>query len=388
MFKKKSVPADFFVFSVELFEYFKKKILLTSNAVEHSKNWVVKRLLWRRGLLSRPITHVSLVAFAISVVFIGVSFGRLGVFATSSAAAKQELATKLTDPVDIEVDTAIEASYDPNTQISDKPRDKIFEHTVDGGETISTIAQKYGVDVNTVKWANELSDTDKVKPGQKLKILPITGVAHEVKAGDTIYTVAEKYKANPQAVADLYSNYIDESLTIQVGQILVIPDGVPPTKPAPATPAPRYVAQGKKQTAPVKLKQGADDRNAGQKEPGGSLGFVWPFGGRITQYRTGYHTGLDIAGPMGKPIVAAGGGRVVTAIRQGVGYGYHIIIDNGNGYQTLYAHMSRLDVSVGQSVSRGQQIGLNGSTGRSTGPHVHFEVRKGGAMLNPLTFLK
>lgn len=374
---------DFLLFLKDLFRYLKQKVIRFSLFIEHAKNWIVQRLLWRRGVLSRPITHVSLVAFALSVVGIGVLFGKIGVFSSSSAQARQTLVTRLQAPIDSQERSVLAASVNTVTEFSDKPRDQIIEHEVQSGETISGIAEKYGIDANTIRWANDLSDVDKVKPGQKLKILPVTGIAYTVKSGDSIYGVADKFKANPQAIADYWTNDIDESLKLKAGQVLIVPEGVPPTKPAPSRAAPQYVAQG--QTKPVT--PGVDDRTDDQKQTS-SAGFIWPIGGIITQYRTAYHTGIDIAGPTGTPVVAAGSGTVVEALKQGVGYGWHVIVDHGNGYQTMYAHLSRIDVSIGDKVGSGTQVGLRGSTGRSTGPHLHFEVRKSGTFMNPLSYLK
>ncbi len=386
MYRRRPFYQDILLFWLELTIYTKRKVFSLSYFLEGSKNWLVSRLLYRRGMLSRPITHLSLIAFSLAIVFIGVVFSKTGVFSSSSVAARQTLVTRLAAPIDAEERSVIPTSVNPVTQISDKPRDQILNYEVQSGETISQIATKFGVDTNTIRWENNLNDIDKVKPGDTLKILPVSGVAHTVASGDTIYSVADKYHANPQAIADWPFNNIDESLKLKVGEVLIIPDGVPPTKPVPSRPAPQYVAQGKSPQSSVK--QGSDTRSDTQKESGGPLGFIWPVGGIITQYRTAYHTGIDIAGPVGTPVVAAGAGTVTFAAKEAYGYGWHVIIDNGGGYSTLYAHLSRIDVSVGQSVGKGGQVGLRGNTGRSTGPHTHFEVRKGGFPMNPLDYLK
>lgn len=384
MYTRRLHERRFFLFIKHICAYFKHKVVWASITFENGKNFVVKRLLWRRGILSRPITHVSLVAFSLCVAIIALTFGKIGVFATSSAQARQSLVTKLAAPVDAQEAGMVQAEVTTTTDFSEKPRDHIIEHTIASGETISQIAEKYKIDTNTIRWANNLSDGDIVKPGQKLKILPVSGVAHEVANGDTIYTIADKYKANPQAIVDLYSNYIGEDFKVQTGQTVIVPDGVPPAKLAPAKPAPRYIAQAQ----PKAVVPGNDDRNDDQKVSQGPLGFIWPVGGQISQYFTGYHTGLDIAGPIGTPVVAANGGKVVEAAKLGVGYGWHVIVDHGNGYQTMYAHLSRIDVKVGDTVGQGETVGLRGSTGRSTGPHLHFEVRRSGGFQNPLAFLK
>lgn len=381
LYRKQPVFRELFLFFYDAALYCKRKVIRFSIAFENGKNWVVQRLLWRRGVLSRPITHVSLVAFSLSIVFIGIIFGKTGVFSRSSAQARQELVTKLQAPVDAQEGNVLAASVVPVTEKSEKPRDTILEHEVKPGETISQIAEKYQIDVASIRWANDLSDLDKVKPGQKLKILPVEGVAHTVASGDTIYSVAEKYKANPQAIADWPFNNIDETLKLQVGQVLIVPEGVPPTKPAPKREEPRYVAQGK-------VKEGKDTRSADQKKPQGPLGYIWPIAGRLTQRFTRYHTGFDIAGSTGDPISVAATGKVVTAVKERYGYGWHVVVDHGGGMSTLYAHMSQINVSPGQSIGQGQTVGFRGNTGRSTGPHLHFEVRKNGVPQNPGSYLK
>jgi len=120
----------------------------------------------------------------------------------------------------------------------------------------------------------------------------------------------------------------------------------------------------------------------------GSSNFIWPTSGAITQYPVWYHMAIDIANPSAPAVIAADSGTVTYAGCVGYGYGCSLIIDHGNGYQTLYAHLSSYIPDAGASVSQGQQIGVMGSTGRSTGTHLHFEIRSGGQLLNPLNFLK
>jgi murein DD-endopeptidase MepM/ murein hydrolase activator NlpD len=198
-------------------------------------------------------------------------------------------------------------------------------------------------------------------------------VIFKVKSGETIETIAKKYGLpSSQPIVDWpYNEFAnDETFTLTAGQMLVIPGGVPP-KPTPP-PAPRLVAVA----SPNNL------------FAGGSGQFIWPTGGTITQYFSWYHSGLDIANPIGTVVVAADGGRVISVLYQNHDYGYHVRIDHGNGTQTLYGHLSRIDVTEGQNVNRGQQVGLMGSTGRSTGPHLHFEIYVGGRQVNPLPYLK
>ena len=264
-------------------------------------------------------------------------------------------------------------SYNPyggtlGTIISAKPRDKIENYVVKSGDTLAAIAKRFDVSVETIKWANNLK-TEAIKPGDVLKIPPVTGVVHKVSSGETVYSIAKKYKVDPQNIVNFpFNDFADlDTFALNVGQILYVPGGVIEEEKPVA--APRFVAQ----------------IQAGVK---GTSNFIWPTSGIITQYPVWYHTALDIANSSMPAILAADSGTVSYAGCVRYGYGCSIIIDHGNGYQTLYAHLSSIGVSVGQAVSQGQQIGVMGSTGRSTGPHLHFEIRRGGQLLNPLDFLK
>jgi len=203
--------------------------------------------------------------------------------------------------------------------------------------------------------------------------LPATGIAHRVKRGETIYAIAKRYDVSAQAIVDWpYNTFTnDETFALAVGQTLMVPDGVMPKK-TPVAPR-RYYAQLTPEAGRV--------TGTGQ--------FAWPVGGRITQSYRAWHRGIDIASKAMPGIGAADSGTVVIAgWPHPWAYGNRVLIDHGNGYQTFYAHLNQVYVSVGDHVTRGQNIGQMGSTGRSTGPHLHFEVRKGGVGINPLSFLQ
>jgi murein DD-endopeptidase MepM/ murein hydrolase activator NlpD len=273
------------------------------------------------------------------------------------------------------VETSVMEVLDQTTStvVSDKVRDKVLEYTVQSGDTVSAIAAKFGVSTDTIRWENNLASLNAIKPGQVLRILPVTGVKHKVARGETIYSIAKKYGTNPQGVVDFpFNTFSDnETFALAVGQELIVPDGEKPNDVL--------------WSAPRNLVRRTPD--AGVVSASGI--FAWPIGGTITQRFAWYHRGIDIATAMGTPVLAADSGRVTVAgWPDNSGYGNRVLIDHGNGYITLYGHLSRIDVTVGQSVNRGDRIGLEGSTGRSTGPHVHFEIRKGGAHLNPLDYLK
>ncbi len=270
----------------------------------------------------------------------------------------------------------VQVFQDPHTSVSQKPRSEIEEYKVETGDTLSSIASKKDISIDTIKWANDLTDTDSIKPGQTLKILPWSGVSYTVKQGDTVESVAKKYSAEQQAIVDFPFNDVPDDFKLKVGQLLIVPDGSPPELPSPpkVKPQPQYLAQGPQSPA-FQAPYGAQ--------------FIWPAGGQITQYFAWYHPGVDIANRAAPGISASDGGVVVVSgWPDNSGYGNRVVLDHGNGYRSLYAHLSNIYVSVGQTISRGQLIGQMGSTGRSTGTHLHLEIHYKGVPINPLAILK
>ncbi len=257
-------------------------------------------------------------------------------------------------------------------------RSRIVQYEVQPGDVVSNIAKRYGIDVETILWANGLSARSYIRPGDSLKILPIDGVLHTVKRGDTISAISKKYKAEQDQVI-AFNRLQSDGSDIVVGEELVVPDGRKPQA--------RYVATRttSKTFSRVVAPPPSVNAPAGQN-------YIWPSAARIiTQYYGWRHTGLDVAGKSGSAIYAAKSGRIIKSkCGWNGGYGCYIIIDHGNGVHTLYAH-NRTDgmyVSVGQQVSQGETIALMGSTGRSTGPHLHFEVRVNGRKQNPLRYVR
>jgi murein DD-endopeptidase MepM/ murein hydrolase activator NlpD len=226
-------------------------------------------------------------------------------------------------------------------------------YVVREGDTLSEIAEMFGVSVSTIMWANDIARGASLKVGQTLAILPVTGIKHTVKKGDTLASIAKKYHGD----ADEIASYNELGETLEVGTEIIIPDGeLAAAVPAPR--APRSVSSNIAQYAGYYLRP--------------------IVGGVRTQGIHGYN-GVDIAAPAGTPILAAAAGEVIVS-RQGGwngGYGNYVVIKHPNGTQTLYAHNSSNIVGIGQSVVQGQVIGYVGTTGRSTGSHVHFEIRGG-----------
>ncbi len=226
-------------------------------------------------------------------------------------------------------------------------------YVVREGDSISQIAKMFSVSAGTIIWANDIKRGSIIHEGQILVILPISGVQHTVKKDDTLASIAKKYKGDVDEI--IQYNEMSENTVLVVGDVVTIPGGEIAT--------------------PVYSSSGTIVRGSGGPTYSGY--YLRPIvGGRKSQGLHGYN-GVDLAAPRGTPILAAASGRVIISRGSGWngGYGVYIVVRHENGTQTLYSHNSQNIVYVGQNVVKGQVIGYVGSTGRSTGPHVHFEVR-------------
>ncbi len=354
---------DFFDY---FFYYIKLKLVAFSVVFERNKNRLVKLFLMKRGRYNRPFLHLT----TIGILGIGVLIAPF-LSDTFPIFTNQAAALDLTS-ASAEKQSVLAGEEVFQTQITDKPRDKVIEYSVEKGDTVSTVAKKFGVSDDTIRWANDLGG-DNINIGDNLKILPVSGVAHKVDAGDTVYTVAKKYNTNPQKIVDWPFNEFanPETFTLVSGQMLVIPDGIKPSEQPRYVRPQVYIAQG-----PVPVATG---------------GYTYPVRGGISTFFSFYHPGLDITSPVGTPIVAAHSGTI-TKVSVGTydgGFGTNIYISNGAGVTSHYAHMSGVNVGVGQSVVGGRSVvGWIGMTGRTTGPHVHFEMTSGGAPVNPLAYIQ
>ena len=254
----------------------------------------------------------------------------------------------------------------------------IISYTVRPDDNVETIAQRFGLLPTTIQWANrEVEDNpDVLRIGQVVNILPADGIWYSVQSDDTLSAIADKYKAKIDDIIKLPLNNLTTGSNLLPGTKIVIPGGVKPFVPKVAE------AQTSRSAPAVASRYTGPAPNFAA---GGS--FIWPTQGSITQGFWYGHRGIDIANAIGIPVRAADGGYVIYAGWSAVGYGYMVEIDHGNGFITLYAHLSQWYVDNGQGVARGQIIGAMGSTGNSTGPHTHFEVRYGGVPQNPLIYL-
>lgn len=360
---------DFWSF---FWDYWFQRLLVVYRQVESAKDVVVDGLYSKRGKYTRPFIHSGMVG----LLFMGITVGPSVLSNEGDVLSDQSI-----NRVQVLGMSTTEVYAQGTTTVSGEGvvayrGGEVVDYTVQASETLSQIAQKFNLKVDTILWANGLdSPKTKIREGQVLKIPPVDGVVHKVKKGETVYSIAKEYQTNPQGVVDYpFNTFVDdEKFTLAVGQTLMIPDGIIRKEDPAASPA--MLAS---QLTP----------DAGSVSAAGS--FVWPTSGQISQGYKWYHKAVDIANSVGTSILAADSGRVTVAgWTDNTGYGNRVMIDHGNGYVTLYGHMSRVDVVVGQTVRRGDQIGLMGSTGRSTGPHLHFEIRAAGSALqNPLNFLK
>lgn len=356
--------SEFKQFSSDLFSYLAKRVQVSFLKFEAGKGIFVSTLYRQRGKMAKRFVHTGMAGIA-----------ALGVMIAPVIA--EEFPGENIDPWEIPQSENVLSldSSDAKTEtlVSEKMRDKAIEYTVAEGDTVGSIAKKFDVSEDTIRWQNDLKSKDSIKVGQVLEILPITGISHKVLKGDTVFSLAKKYDTSAQAIVDFpYNTFMnDETFELAVGQTIVIPDGV------------KQEAVLWSPTA--RVRQITPD--AGTVVASGS--FVWPTSGSITQRFAWYHKGLDIANSAGPDVLAADAGTVRTAgWLDGYGYGNRVVIDHGNGFTTLYAHLSSIYVVPGQTVGRGARIGRMGSTGRSTGTHLHFEVISNGTYLNPLNVLQ
>ncbi|QQR64709.1 M23 family metallopeptidase [Candidatus Kaiserbacteria bacterium] len=230
-------------------------------------------------------------------------------------------------------------------------------YVVREGDTLSQIAEMFDVSAKTILWANDISSPSKIRPGDSLIILPITGVRHIVKKGDTLASIAKKYAGDIDDI--LAYNQLASAEDVNVGDTVVVPGGV------------------MAQPTPTKKANPSRTKGTTVATGSGSAGYAHPLPGAVrTQGLHGYN-GIDFGASAGAPIYAAAAGEVIVSKSSGYngGYGLYVVIKHANGTQTLYAHNSRNAVGVGDTVAAGDVVGYVGSTGRSTGNHLHFEVR-------------
>lgn len=268
------------------------------------------------------------------------------------------------------------AAIKPGASASKKTkrtRTAIVNYAVEPGDTVSTIAEEFEISVNTILWENNLSAYSIIRPGDSLVILPTSGVTHKVASGETLVGLAAKYKVESNEI--VATNHLPEDGKIAIGQKLIIPGGQKAT----------YASYQPNRYSGISAVKDLIKPPASKQAPGNKM--AWPtVGSRITQYFSWRHFAIDIANKVGTPIYAADAGTIEVA-GWGRGYGNQVVVNHGGGKKTRYGHMSKTLVEKGQKVDKGEVIGLMGSTGWSTGSHVHFEVIINGVKYNPLNYL-
>ncbi|PIZ76738.1 hypothetical protein COY05_00175 [Candidatus Peregrinibacteria bacterium CG_4_10_14_0_2_um_filter_38_24] len=253
-------------------------------------------------------------------------------------------------------------------------------HVVESGESLSVIAARYGLKSETIMWENHLANANSLRIGQSLRVPPVDGVSYTVKSGDTLDKIAKKYSISQDVI--VAQNGLSTE-TLAKGQSVFLPNAKPINGDLIAGSTYRVSSV----TRDIRAISAAPSNAA----PAVGKIFIFPTRGKITQ---GYHSGhyaIDIADRSKPPIWSAASGTVIKASSGtwGGGYGNHVIIDNGDGVQTLYAHMDSVSVSVGQHVNQGEVIGIMGNTGRVygiTGIHLHWEVMINGVKKNPINY--
>ena len=269
--------------------------------------------------------------------------------------------------------TALLAQTITDAAVSVAERSETIEYIVQTGDTISTIAERHGISITTLLGSNGLSVRSLIRPGDQLDILPIDGLTHTVKSGDTVLAIARKYSADADEIVSF--NRMADSGDLRIGETLVIPGG---TQSVPTRT--RSIANVFKTTPQ------STPSNIGSVTGSGSM--IWPTDLRvITQYFGWRHTGLDVDCGYNNDNYAADDGIVQFVGWKG-GYGLTVEVNHGNGIVTRYAHGARNYVANGQSVTQGQPVQLCGTTGRSTGTHIHFEVIQNGKFKNPLEYIR
>lgn len=285
---------------------------------------------------------------------------------------EQMAVTDLSHPSPTPTQTGVAATPTPQaptatltpTPAPTLPRTRVTTYKVQAGDNVWTVAQRFGISQDTVIWANNLEwDPDLLTIGQELYILPTTGVWHTVKEGETLGGIARYYKVDPQKILDYAPNGLDPEGDLVPGSRLIIPGGAKPY-------APKTVIT-----------------DEGVITLGAQTGrFVWPVHGTVTTTFGPSHKAIDIANDMDTPVYAADAGTVVQAGANG-SLGIAVTVDHGGGLTTVYGHLDYLWVREGQRVERGHKIGGLGSTGRSTGPHVHLIVLYQNVPVDPMLYL-
>lgn len=363
---------------------------------------IVSNLVWSgTGDLSstgfaRVISHIMILSVVVGVIVVSTS-------PSDSNNARSARGSSVVLRAGLAGDTEVDSYYDlhaggalfaqqsdivrkadPYTVIPDRPRRGVIEYEVQPGDVLFSIANRFGITPESILWNNEDvldNDPHQILPGTLLQIPPISGVIHTIAEGESLETIADTYKVEVEAItvtAAHWNNLLEGRLP-PVGSTLIVPGGRREFK---GWGLPQY-------------SRADNSSNIGRPALGscgnvngslvGSGSFIWPANNHwVSGYNySAWHPGIDVAGRLGDPVYAADSGFVVYAGWSSVGYGNLVVVDHGNGWQTWYAHLNLILVTCGQSVWQGGTIGAIGSTGRSSVPHLHYEMRYQGTIPNP-----
>jgi len=362
-------------FSVESRERIKISVKGLSLTLSKIKKFFVLGFFWGRGKFYRVGITSSLLLF--SIVFF-IPYTKEEAFLMSSATAKSEPFHFFFSGEVLASDIIYDYGSGKTVIPPNRPEFSIRRYTVQPGDKLSSIAEKFNVSVDTIMWSNGLTSSV-IKPGQVLEIPPIDGVIHVVQKGDTLSSLVKKYNLskkgmNEQTIVD-WNIFLEEPYTLEVGMKLIIPGGEI-ERPKPPTVAISQPSYGKPTTGIII-----------PPNPGLFIRPVPPGYGKLSQGFHPGHTAVDICDARAPDILAAASGKVIFSGWWKGGGGNSIWIDHGNGYVTYYCHMAVLYVRVGDNVVQGQPIGKMGSTGRSTGIHLHFAIHYKGVPVNPLNYI-
>jgi len=367
----KRFVSNFFIYLNKKFRDIPQSIYLTIVfllSIEQMLRFqITRRLIWSRGRHGARFIHISLFAFVMGVFFIGSVFkNEVLVMAQPGTSVYLSSENVITDLKVVRTSIA-----------SVRPANKVTKYSVQEGDTLSTIGEKFGVSADVLRYSNSLSSDNNLKIGEDISIPPVEGAVHTIVSGDTLSGIATKYEVAEQAIVDF--NYLLPPFELAVGDTLIIPDAAIPA-PVNTQNVVGYASN---------IVQSFTTRVTGGTVGDGS--FMLPTSVlTISQYFAWYHSGLDLQS-VGQTdfVIRASDSGTVEQIAYGWngGYGNLIIINHGNGFKTTYNHLESINVDVGQSVDRGQDIAVMGNTGRSTGRHLHFEIIRNGVFVNPLDYL-
>jgi len=346
----------------------------------------------RVGTSVLSLVVIAVVVWLVQMFFSRASDGQINTAAAQGPTPTPAVAVEEVVPVAADVDfEGIPRMAQPYTTIPSRPRQELTTYTVQEGDTIFGISEKFGLDPETILWGNYSilqDDPHALQPGQELNILPVNGTYYEWQDGDGLNGVASFFGVTPEDIINYPGNNLDPATVgdytrpnIEPGTMLIVPGG---RREFVSWSAPLGITRENPAQARV-LGPGACDPISG-----GAVGygnFVWPTN---KHFLSGFdysprsnHWGIDIAGSEGEGVYATDAGVVVYSGWNNYGYGNMVMVDHGNGFQSLYAHLSATYRFCGQSVGQGEGIGAIGSTGRSSGAHLHFEIRTTSYYINP-----